>query len=68
MVYKTDAAISRKVKVAYAVPATNSPEISYPLALIKDAPHPGAARKFLDYLDSDPARKTFEKYGFIVHP
>ena len=67
MVYKTDAAISQKVKVAYAVPAADSPEINYPLALAKDAPHADAARKFLEYLNSDAAGKTFEKFGFIVH-
>jgi molybdate transport system substrate-binding protein len=67
MVYKTDAAISTKVKVAYQVPAADSPEISYPLALVKDAPHSDAAHKFLDYLDSDAVGKIFEKYGFVVH-
>ena len=67
MVYKTDAAISKKVKVAYAVPATDSPEISYPMALVRDAPHADAARKFLQHLDADDAGKTFEKFGFIVH-
>lgn len=67
MVYKTDAAISQKVKVVYAVPASDSPEISYPLALVKDAPHADAARQFLKYLDSDAAGKTFEKFGFVVH-
>lgn len=66
MVYKTDAAISRKVKVAYVVPAADSPVISYPLALVQDAPHAGPARKFLDYLNSDAAGKAFEKFGFVI--
>ena len=68
MVYKTDAAISKKVKVAYLVPAADNPEISYPLALVRDAPHSDAARKFLEYLNGDAAGKIFEKFGFVVHP
>src|SRR5882724_10688384 len=33
IVYKTDAAISRKVKVAYKVPRPDNPEMSYPIAM-----------------------------------
>ena len=65
-VYKTDAAISKKVKVAYEVPAANAPKISYPLALLKDAPQPDAAKKFITYLDSDAATVVFKKFSFIV--
>ena len=65
-VYKTDAAISKKVKVAYEVPAADAPKISYPLALLKDAPQPDAAKKFITYLDSDAATAVFRKFGFIV--
>ena len=36
VVYKTDAAISKNVKIAYAVPRADSPDISYPMALVKD--------------------------------
>src|SRR5882724_11798946 len=34
IVYKTDAAISKQVKVAYEVPINNSPDISYPMAVV----------------------------------
>ena len=47
IVYQTDAAISKKVKVAYEVPIADSPKITYPLALVKDAPQPEAAKKFI---------------------
>ena len=67
-VYKTDAAISKKVKVAYEVPAADAPKISYPLALLKDAPQPDAAKKFIAYLDSDAAAAVFKNFGFIVLP
>jgi molybdate transport system substrate-binding protein len=65
-VYKTDAAVSKKVKVAYEIPAEEAPKISYPLALLKDAPQPEAARKFMAYLDSDAATAVFKQFGFIV--
>jgi len=66
IVYKTDAAISKKVKVAFEVPAADAPKISYPLALVKDSPQPEAAKKFIAYLDSEPATAVFKHFGFIV--
>lgn len=66
MVYRTDAAISKQVKVACQVPRKDGPPISYPMAVIKDSNHVEAARRFLHYLNSDEAAKVFEKYGFIV--
>jgi molybdate transport system substrate-binding protein len=66
MVFKTDAAISKKVKIAYEVPAASGPKISYPIAVMKDSKQVESAKKFVDYLSSDDAAKIFEKYGFIV--
>jgi molybdate transport system substrate-binding protein len=66
MVFKTDAAISKNVKVAYEVPANTGPKISYPMAMLKHSRQPDSAKKFMAHLDSDDAAKTFEKYGFIV--
>jgi molybdate transport system substrate-binding protein len=66
IVYKTDANISKKVKVAYAVPASEGPSISYPMALVKDAKEPAVARDFLKYLESREAGSVFERLGFIV--
>ena len=66
VVYKTDAAISKKVKVVYEVPPKDAPEISYPIALVKESKQPGAAKKFLNYLDSREAGDIFKQFGFIV--
>jgi molybdate transport system substrate-binding protein len=66
MVFKTDAAISKKVKIAYEVPSAAGPKISYPMAVPKNSKHVESAEKFENYLDSDNATKIFEKYGFIV--
>jgi molybdate transport system substrate-binding protein len=66
VVYKTDADISRKVKVAYEVPAKDAPVISYPMAAVKESKQPEAAKKFLNYLDSKKAGDIFKKFGFIL--
>jgi len=66
MVYKTDAAISKKVRVAYEVPAKEAPKISYPMAVVKESKQVEVARKFLKDLDSDAAARVFKKYGFVV--
>jgi molybdate transport system substrate-binding protein len=66
IVYKTDAAISHKIKVVYEIPVTDGPKISYPMGIVKDARQQQGAAQFLKYLDSDAAAKMFEKAGFIV--
>ena len=66
MVYKTDAAISKKVKVAYEIPPKETPAISYPMAVVKGAKQFSAAQKFLRYLNSEEAARVFARHGFIV--
>ena len=65
IVYKTDALISKNVKIACEIPANEGPKITYPLAVIKDTKHQEAARKFAAYLTSPEARAIFGKYGFL---
>ncbi|MDE3067052.1 MAG: molybdate ABC transporter substrate-binding protein [Verrucomicrobiota bacterium] len=65
IVYKTDAAISRKVKTVMAVPPSAGPRIAYPMALLKDAPEPEAAKNFLYFLSGNEAGDIFARYGFI---
>lgn len=66
VVYKTDAGISKQVKVAYEVPAKDAPKISYPVALVKESKQADAAKKFLNYLDSPDAGDIFKKFGFVL--
>lgn len=66
VVYKTDAAISKSVKVVYEVPRTDGPDIRYPMALVKASEHPDEAKQFLEYLKSDDAAHVFERFGFAV--
>jgi molybdate transport system substrate-binding protein len=65
-VYRTDADISKKVKIAFGVPSEKGPAIRYPVALVKGGKNKSAAEDFLRYLQSDSAGKLFERYGFIV--
>ena len=65
-VYKTDAAISKKVKIAYEVPVDKGPKITYPVAVVKASKRKDAARDFMNYLQSPTAKNAFKKYGFVV--
>jgi molybdate transport system substrate-binding protein len=66
IVYKTDAQISLKVRVAYSVPANEGPMILYPVALTKQALEPESAKRFINYLAGETAGKIFEKRGFVI--
>ena len=46
-VYKTDALISPKVRIALEIPAADGPKISYPVAVLKSSPDPARARTML---------------------
>lgn len=63
-VYKTDALISKKVRIAIEIPREAGPSITYPGAVLKDARQPAAATAFLDWLAEPATQATFAKYGF----
>ena len=65
-VYKTDAAISKKVKIVYEVPVDKGPKITYPAAVVKESKRKDAARDFMNYLQRPTAKDAFKKYGFVV--
>ena len=65
-VYKTDAAVSRKVRIVYEIPNDKGPKITYPAAIVKQSRHKDAARDFLNYIQSPTAKDAFKKYGFVV--
>lgn len=66
IVYRTDALVSKKVKIAFEVPSAEGPVISYPFALVKGAPQEAAARRFLEHLRSPAVRAVFARHGFLV--
>ena len=63
-VYKTDAILSKKVKIALEISAAEGPKISYPVALLKSSKEPDRAKRFTEYLGGAEARDIFKKFGF----
>ncbi|HYC62853.1 MAG TPA: molybdate ABC transporter substrate-binding protein [Thermoanaerobaculia bacterium] len=66
IVYKTDARIAKRSRVACEVPRAETPGISYPFALLRDARNGEAATKLLAYLSTKGARDVFAKHGFLI--
>ncbi len=66
IVYKTDAAISKKVKIAWTVPTGEAPAILYPVAVCTATKQADEARKFADFLKSEEASKIFTTRGFGI--
>ncbi|HSE89036.1 MAG TPA: molybdate ABC transporter substrate-binding protein [Candidatus Binatia bacterium] len=65
-VYKTDAAISKKVKIVYEVSIDKGPKITYPVALVKESKRKAAARDFINYIQTSGSKEVFQKYGFVL--
>lgn len=65
-VYKTDAAVSKKVKIAYEVPVDKGPKIIYPVAIVKESKRKDAARGFLNFVQTLTSKELFKKYGFVA--
>lgn len=67
-VYRTDALLMDESKgvIIGDVDSDLHDDIVYPAALMDEAPAGDAAADFFEFLTSDFAKKTFEKYGFTV--
>jgi molybdate transport system substrate-binding protein len=65
VVYRTDAALSRRVRVAFEVPGEQGPAIVYPLAPVASSTKAGT-REMVRYLLSAPAREVYARHGFVV--
>lgn len=65
-VYKTDAVISKKVKIVYEVALDKGPKITYPVAIVKESKRKEAARDFMHYIQTPGSKEVFKKYGFVV--
>lgn len=66
IVYRTDAARSKRVRVVFAVPLGEGPAISYPLAVLAGRPQVAWARELHAFLASDEALDVFARHGFVV--
>jgi molybdate transport system substrate-binding protein len=65
IVYATDAAAEKGVKIAGVFPENTHPPIVYPIALTSNSKN-AAAAKFLAFLESPAATLLFQKQGFTV--
>lgn len=66
IVYRTDATLSRKVRVVFTVPASDAAPILYPVAALAGRQHTAEARAFVAFLASPAARDAFERFGFLA--
>jgi molybdate transport system substrate-binding protein len=66
IVYRTDAMIARRARIAYAIGGTQAPRISYPFALLREAGERDAALRLLAHLRSRVALNVFVRHGFVV--
>ncbi|MCP3916779.1 MAG: molybdate ABC transporter substrate-binding protein [bacterium] len=67
IVYRTDAALSSDVEVAFEVPIEEGPRILYPAVVPSGRPRIHKAQRFLDFLREPSSASVFERYGFVVH-
>ncbi len=65
IVYSTDAAVSRQVRIAGTFPADSHPPIVYPFAVVKGGDSP-AARQLMQFLAGPEASAIFARCGFKV--
>jgi molybdate transport system substrate-binding protein len=65
IVYQTDAAADRNVRVVGTFPENTHPPIIYPIAQTASSANPDAPA-FLDYIRSPAARPLFERQGFSI--
>ncbi|MBZ4332467.1 molybdate ABC transporter substrate-binding protein [Corallococcus sp. AS-1-12] len=65
VVYATDAAQSKKVRVVFTVPEGDAPRIVYPAAALTQGKAPEGGLAFVRFLQTEEARKEFRRLGFL---
>ncbi|WP_100331132.1 molybdate ABC transporter substrate-binding protein [Bacillus xiapuensis] len=64
IVYKTDAQISSKVKLADTAKKETHDPIIYPAGIVSHTSYPQEAKQFYQFLQAQKSMEIFEKYGF----
>lgn len=64
IVYTTDVRAASDRVTGIALPADFNVLLSYPIAVLVDAPDVGAAQRFVDFVLSDPGQSVLRGYGF----
>lgn len=68
IVYATDAAANGKVTVVAEAPEGSlSQKVIYPVAVVSASEKKEAAKKFVEFLQSEEALAVFEQYGFTAN-
>ncbi|HET7695034.1 MAG TPA: molybdate ABC transporter substrate-binding protein [Vicinamibacterales bacterium] len=68
IVYRTDARGALRATVAWVVPLDRGPRIVYPAAIVRGSRNAQAASRFLEFLRSATAERTFTRFGFTARP
>lgn len=66
IVYSTDAALTEKVKVVAEAPEGSVSQVIYPVGIVKASKNEASAKKFIEFLQTDEAKKVFESFGFAT--
>jgi molybdate transport system substrate-binding protein len=66
IVYITDAKGSDKIAIAAIADEKLHSPIRYPIAVLKSSKSLDGSKKYVEFLQSDPAKTIFEKYGFGI--
>lgn len=66
IVYRTDAAADKKVRIVGAFPASSHPPIIYPAGMLTEGKSP-AAEKYFQFIKSAEAQAIFKKHGFVPY-
>jgi molybdate transport system substrate-binding protein len=67
IVYRTDAAAEKRVRITSVFPASSHPPIVYPAAVIAATRNERAAEEYLSLLKSPQAMAAFQKHGFLPY-
>ncbi len=68
VVYRTDAAVEERVRIAFTFPTGSHPPVTYPAAVLAGAPRPDLAADFLRFCRSNSAGEIFLAAGFGIVP
>jgi molybdate transport system substrate-binding protein len=66
IVYSTDAAANEKVKVVAEAPEGSVAKVIYPVGIVKAGKNEAAAKKFIEFLQTEEAKKVFASFGFAT--
>jgi molybdate transport system substrate-binding protein len=66
IVYRTDSARSKKVRVVFVIPPEQGARIVYPCALLAGREQAVAARGVFQFLESAAAHAVYKRHGFSV--